>query len=100
MQTMTSSSPLAPTAPMFDSLTAAMNEALFVQVDDAVFSADYLHAPDEFTRPDDVLVEGSRDDQELLLLQRDFEGARLTGDGEICLHDGTRIRFLRPASVH
>lgn len=91
--------PAAPAA-MSDSLTVAMHEALFVQVDDAVFSADYLHAPDEFTRPDDVLVEGSREDQELLLLQRDFDGARLVGDGEICLRDGTLIRFLRPAAVH
>ena len=87
-------------SPMFDTLTAAMFEAAFVQVDNAVFRADYLHAPDEFTRPDDVLVEGSRDDQELLLIQRDFDGARLTGDGEICLRDGTFIRFLRPAAVH
>jgi len=90
----------AAAAAMSDSLTVAMHEALFVQVDDAVFSADYLHAPDDFTRPDDVLVEGSREDQELLLLQRDFDGARLVGDGEICLRDGTLIRFLRPAAVH
>lgn len=95
-------SPIQPptTPPMFDSLTAAMNDAQFVQVDDAVFTADYLHAPDEYTRPDDVLVEGSRDDQELLLLQRDFDGARLTGSGEIYLRDGTLIRFLRPSAVH
>ncbi len=86
--------------PMFDTLTVAMNEAAFVQVGDDVFTADYLHAPDEFTRPDDVLVEGTREDQELLLLQRDFEGAKLTGEGEICLRDGTLIRFLRPAAVH
>lgn len=100
MQTTTPFTAASSSFPMFDSLTAAMNEALFVQVDDAVFSADYLHAPDEFTRPDDVLVEGSREDQELMLLQRDFDGARLVGDGEICLRDGTLIRFLRPAAVH
>ncbi len=100
MQTTTPFTAASSGFPMFDSLTAAMNEALFVQVDDAVFSADYLHPPDEFTRPDDVLVEGSREDQELLLLQRDFDGARLVGDGEICLRDGTLIRFLRPAAVH
>ena len=86
--------------PMFDSLIAAMSEAAFVQVDDAVFTADYLHAPDEFTRPDDVLVEGTREDQELLLIQRDFDGAKLAGDGEIYLRDGTLIRFLRPSAVH
>ena len=86
--------------PRFDTLTVAMREAAFVQVGDLVFTADYLHAPDEFTSPDDVLVEGTREDQELLLIQRDFEGARLTGDGEICLRDGTLIRFLRPAAVH
>jgi hypothetical protein len=90
----------APATPMFDSLTAAMSEAAFVQVDDAVFTADYLHAPDEFTRPDDVLVEGTREDQELLLIQRDFDGAKLAGDGEIYLRDGTLIRFLRPSAVH
>ena len=89
-----------PATPMFDSLTAAMSEAAFVQVDDAVFTADYLHAPDEFTRPDDVLVEGTREDQELLLIQRDFEGAKLAGDGEIYLRDGTLIRFLRSSAVH
>ena len=86
--------------PMFDTLTVAMNEAAFVQVGNDVFTADYLHAPDEFTRPDDVLVEGTREDQELLLIQRDFEGAKLLGEGEICLRDGTLIRFLRPAAVH
>lgn len=86
--------------PMFDTLTVAMSDAAFVQVGDTVFTADYLHAPDEFTRPDDVLVEGTREDQELLLIQRDFEGAKLSGDGEICLRDGTLIRFLRPAAVH
>jgi len=89
-----------PATPVFDSLTAAMNDAAFVQVDDAVFTADYLHAPDEFTRPDDVLVEGSREDQELLLIQRDFDGAKLAGDGEIYLRDGTLIRFLRSSAVH
>jgi hypothetical protein len=92
---------LSPSAtPMFDTLTVAMSEAAFVQVGDTVFTADYLHAPDEFTRPDDVLVEGTREDQELLLIQRDFEGARLSSEGEICLRDGTLIRFLRPAAVH
>ena len=89
-----------PATPMFDSLTAAMSEAAFVQVDDAVFIADYLHALDEFTRLDDVLVEGTREDQELLLIQRDFDGAKLAGDGEIYLRDGTLIRFLRPSAVH
>ena len=74
--------------------------AAFVQVGNDVFTAGYLHAPDEFTRPDDVLVEGTREDQELLLIQRDFEGAKLLGEGEICLRDGTLIRFLRPAAVH
>jgi hypothetical protein len=100
---MQSTPPVAPATaatPMFDSLTVAMSEAAFVQVGDMVFTADYLHAPDEFTRPDDVLVEGTREDQELLLIQRDFEGAKLTGDGEIRLRDGTFIRFLRPAAVH
>lgn len=92
--------PATPATPVFDSLTAAMNEAAFIQVDDAVFTADYLHAPDEFTRPDDVLVEGTREDQELLLIQRDFDGAKLAGDGEIYLRDGTLIRFLRSSAVH
>ena len=92
--------PTAVVPPMFDTLTVAMNEAAFVQVGNDVFTADYLHAPDEFTRPDDVLVEGTREDQELLLIQRDFEGAKLLGEGEICLRDGTLIRFLRPAAVH
>ena len=100
MQILTTPAVAVTTPPMFDTLTVAMSEAAFVQVGDMVFTADYLHAPDEFTRPDDVLVEGTREDQELLLIQRDFEGARLTGDGEICLRDGTLIRFLRPAAVH
>jgi hypothetical protein len=77
-----------------------MNEASYVQVDQAVFTADYLHAPDEFTRPDDVLVEGTHEDSELLLIQRDFEGAELDDDGDIVLRDGTVVRFLRSAMVH
>ena len=100
MQMMFDAVPTLPQAQMFDSLGVAMNDATFVQVDDALFAADYLHAPDEFTRPDDVLVERSRDDQELLLLQRDFDGARVLGDGGIFLRDGTLIRFLRPSVVH
>ena len=87
-------------ASLHDKLTIAMNDASYVQIDEAVFSADYLHAPDEFTRPDDVLVEGTRDDAELLLLQRDFEGATLDDDGDIVLADGTIVRFLRSAMVH
>jgi hypothetical protein len=83
-----------------DSLAIAMNDANFVQVGDAVFSADYLHAPDEYTHPDDVLVEGTRDDQELLLIQQDFEGAEFDSEGELHLRDGTLIRFLRSAAVH
>lgn len=85
---------------LHDKLAIAMNEASYVQIDEAVFSADYLHAPDEFTRPDDVLVEGTRDDSELLLIQRDFEGATLDDDGDIVLADGTIVRFLRSAMVH
>jgi hypothetical protein len=98
----TASTPsLAPEVARFhDLLAVAMNEASYVQVDDAVFSADYLHAPDEFTRPDDVLVEGTHEDSELLLIERDFEGASLDDDGDIVLKDGTMIRFLRSARVH
>jgi hypothetical protein len=92
------SPPDAPT--LHDRLAVAMNEASYVQVDEAVFSADYLHAPDEFTRPDDVLVEGTHEDSELLLIQRDFEGAVLEDDGDVLLKDGTVIRFLRSAMVH
>jgi uncharacterized membrane protein YgaE (UPF0421/DUF939 family) len=102
MQTNSSFTPAQSSAmsAFHDSLTVAMNEANFVQVGEDVFSADYLHAPDEFTRPDDVLVEGTREDQELLLIQQDFEGAHLDSDGEIHLRDGTIIRFLRSAALH
>jgi hypothetical protein len=85
---------------LHDRLAIAMNEASYVQVDEAVFTADYLHAPDEFTRPDDVLVEGTHENSELLLIQRDFEGAFLDDDGDIVLKDGTTVRFLRSAMVH
>ena len=62
----TTATHLSPTVtPMFDTLTVAMSEAAFVQVGDTVFTADYLHAPDEFTRPDDVLVEGTREDRDV-----------------------------------
>ena len=100
--TQTSKPPsLAPDAAKFrDLLAVAMNEASFVQVDSDVFSADYLHAPDEFTRPDDVLVEGTHENSELLLIERDFDGASLDDDGDILLKDGTLIRFLRSARVH
>jgi hypothetical protein len=94
------SNPRADVPTLHDKLAIAMNEASYVQVDEAVFSADYLHAPDEFTRPDDVLVEGTREDSELLLIQRDFEGATLDDDGDIVLADGTLVRFLRSARVH
>jgi hypothetical protein len=93
--------PLSPEMPsLHDRLAIAMNEASFVQVDEAVFTADYLHAPDEYTRDDDVLVEGTHEDSELMLTQRDFDGATLDDDGDIVLHDGTVVRFLRSARVH
>ncbi len=81
-------------------LSVVMNEASFIQVGGAVFSADYLHAPDEYTLPDDVLVEASGPGAELILTKRDFEGAQLIGQSDIVLADGTVVRFLRSASVH
>ncbi|MFN3629163.1 MAG: hypothetical protein ACK4XK_03740 [Casimicrobiaceae bacterium] len=81
-------------------LSAAMSNASHVVVGGVVFSADYLQLPDEFTQPDDVLVEGSGEQADLLLTQRDFEGARLIGEADLALADGTVVRFLRSASVH
>ncbi|MCS6997057.1 MAG: hypothetical protein NZ533_08925 [Casimicrobiaceae bacterium] len=81
-------------------LAAAMQDASHVLVGGEVFSADYLQLPDEFTQPDDVLVEGSGVGHDLLLTRRDFDGARRVGPSDIVLADGTLVRFLRAASVH
>jgi hypothetical protein len=93
--------PTLPELPsLHDKLAIAMNEASYIQVGEAVFTADYLHAPDEYTRADDVLVEGTHEDSELMLTQGDFDGAVLDDDGDIVLKDGTTVRFLRSAMVH
>ncbi|MEO5764057.1 MAG: hypothetical protein ABIR52_02005 [Casimicrobiaceae bacterium] len=81
-------------------LADAMADADFVLIDDEVFEADYLRAPDECTVADDVVIEGSRGDAEIALTRADVEGALDLGEGVFRLRSGAELRFLTSATVH
>ncbi len=78
----------------------AMAGADFVLLDDEIFEADYLRVPDEFTVDDDVVIEGSRGDDEIALTRADIDGALHIGAGVFRLKSGIRLRFLTSATVH
>jgi len=81
-------------------LADAMAGADFVLLDDEIFEADYLRVPDEFTVDDDVVIEGSRGDDEIALTRADVDGALHLGAGVFRLKSGIRLRFVTSATIH
>ena len=81
-------------------LEDAMHGADFVLIDGMVFSAEYLRAPDEFTVPDDVLMELRAGDTELAFTHDELADAVYVGDGAFRLKSGSMLRFLVSATVH
>jgi len=86
--------------PPAETLADAMAGADFVLLDDEIFEADYLRVPDEFTVDDDVVIEGSRGDDEIALTRADIDGALHIGAGVFRLKSGIRLRFLTSATIH
>jgi hypothetical protein len=81
-------------------LSDTMHDADFVVIDGVVFETAYVRVPDEFTVPDDVVLEARHGETELAFTQADFEDAKHVADGFFRLGDGHLVRFLASATVH
>jgi hypothetical protein len=81
-------------------LTDAMRDADFVQVDGVVFQAEYLRVPDDFTVADDVVMELKLGNTEVAFTYEELEGAVYLGEGQYRLKSGARLRFLTSATIH
>jgi hypothetical protein len=81
-------------------LTEAMLDADFVQLNGILFETGYLRSPDESTVPDDVLMELRHGDTELAFTREDLDDAHYMGDGLYRLKSGVLLRFLAAATVH
>lgn len=78
----------------------AMHDADFVLIDGIVCETAYLRVPDEFTVPDDVVLEVTHGDDELAFTRADIDGAEHVGEGVFRLQSGRHLRFLTSATVH
>ena len=81
-------------------LTDTMNDADFVVIDGMMFETGYLRVPDEFTAPDDVVLEARHGDREIDLTCAEIDGAELLGEGVFRLKNGSLVRFLSSAVIH
>ena len=81
-------------------LAHTMHGSDFVLIDGVVCETDYLRVPDEYTAPDDVVLEATSGDTEFAFTCADFEGAEAMGDGVYRLHNGRLLRFLTSATLH
>jgi hypothetical protein len=77
-----------------------MHDSDFVLIDGVVCETQYLRVPDEFTVPDDVVLEAKSGDDEFAFTCADFEGAQPIGDGVYRLASGRLLRFLSSATLH
>jgi hypothetical protein len=91
---------LTPADSVFTQIADAMAGADFVLVDDEIFEAQYLRVPDECTVPEDVVIEATRGDSEILLTRAEIDGARHLGAGVFRLANGARLRFVVSATLH
>lgn len=82
------------------SLTQAMHDADFVQLNGVVFATEYLRVPDESTVAEDVVMELKLGETELAFTREDLDGAELVGDGLYRLTSGALLRFLTTATIH
>lgn len=81
---------------VFDTMAGAD----YVVIDGVVFEAAYLRVPDEFTTPDDVVLEVRSGDTEFDLTHAEIDGAVGLGEGVFRLKNGSLVRFLTSAVVH
>jgi hypothetical protein len=77
-----------------------MHDADFVLIDGVVCETEYLRVPDEFTAPDDVVLEAKNGETEFAFTCADFEAAKDMGDGVYRLSSGRLLRFLSSATLH
>jgi hypothetical protein len=81
-------------------LSEAMQDADFVQLNGIVFEAGYLRAPDESTLADDVVMELRHGETELAFTREDLDDAHYVGKGLYRLKSGALLCFLTTATVH
>ena len=84
----------------FPELSRAMADADFVLINGVVFATDYLRIPDEGTVGDDVVLEASHGDTEVLFTRDEIEDAEHVGEGVYRLKSGALLRFFSSATVH
>jgi len=81
-------------------LAHTMHGSDFVLIDGVVCETEYLRVPDEFTVPDDVVLEATSGDTEFAFTRADFDEAKDMGDGVYRLASGRLLRFLTSATLH
>ena len=81
-------------------LVNTMQGADFVLIDGVICETEYLRVPDEFTVPDDVVLEAKNGDTEFAFTCADFDDAQHLGDGVYRLSNGRLLRFLSSATLH
>ena len=81
-------------------LADAMHGADFVLIDGVVFETAYLRVPDEYTVKDDVVLEATRDGDEVEFTRDDVDDAESLGEGVYRLKSGALLQFLTSATVH
>ncbi|MEP7063477.1 MAG: hypothetical protein ABI881_13990 [Betaproteobacteria bacterium] len=81
-------------------LVHTMHDSDFVLIDGVVCETEYLRVPDEYTAPDDVVLEATSGDSDYEFTRADFDGAQDMGEGIYKLSSGRLLRFLSSATLH
>jgi hypothetical protein len=81
-------------------LFETMRDADFVVIDGNVFETEYLRVPDEFTVPDDIVLEAKRGEIEIMLTRGEIDDAQHVGEGVYRLKSGAHLRFVSSATIH
>jgi len=81
-------------------LADTMNDADYVVIDGVMFQTGYLRIPDEFTAPDDVVLEARSGETEIDLTRGEIDDAVQLGEGVFRLKSGSIVRFLTSAVIH
>lgn len=79
---------------------ATMRGADYVVIDGVLFETAYLRVPDEFTVPDDVVLEAHHGETEIDMTRAEIEDAVGLGEGVFRLKSGSLVRFLSSAVIH
>ena len=81
-------------------LFETMRDADFVVIDGNLFETEYLRVPDEFTVPDDIVLEAKRGEIEIMLTRDEIDDAQHVGEGVYRLKNGAHLRFVSSATIH